>query len=631
MDRGDVTPVDCTMFELDYRQVVRIIHREISECDAVICLVGFAFGHEPRLESLDEHRKSYTQLEYEIAKKRHKPTYVFLASETCPLDDSPQEDAIKAGLQERFRAHIRGGADIYYQFSSMEELLEKVAALEIRSFEPIATTSGGSSSIAIAKYFGVFIALVGAWLFLKQPKDKPVPSLPTSGVKPRDQLAGVVESPPPLPCLSTVRVQVDTKLSHEFVELELRHLVTGQARTNWVASTTSSKRIPSEFSSLPCGNYALTARLDDRLTQVTRSVVAAEGTNSLAITIDWVQVAFETDPRDAVVRVENGAFGDMTISKGRREQTVRPGWRLVSVARDGFLTQTTNILVDLREKGEVPLFSFSLVKRTFPITYRDWKLESPNLEFKWVGRHWIGRTEVTVGQFKEFSVETSRKKAEPMLSLTTNGWRLAANTWEMPPFPQGNDHPVVGISWHDAVDFCKWITKKERSSNRLLTNQFFRLPTVAEYRDLVKNLTPTLNHSNLAGQELWKSSLPWAWPKDYSLIEHHDDGYFRTAPVCESKDVLPGLGLCDLLGNVSEWSMDPYRKTLNLDEDRRGDPEYFDHDGDGGQFRAVLGASWAEHHEIERNPRVVRKAEPGLRTDRIGFRLVLIESESPPW
>lgn len=61
---------------------------------------------------------------------------------------------------------------------------------------------------------------------------------------------------------------------------------------------------------------------------------------------------------------------------------------------------------------------------------------------------WIGRTEVTVGQFRRFVRETGyRTDAEKA------GDR---RTWRNPGFRQGADHPVVCMSAEDALAYARW-------------------------------------------------------------------------------------------------------------------------------------------------------------------------------
>ena len=47
-------------FPPDYRDVWSILRQRISACDAVICLIGFAFGREPRNRPVGMARRSYT-------------------------------------------------------------------------------------------------------------------------------------------------------------------------------------------------------------------------------------------------------------------------------------------------------------------------------------------------------------------------------------------------------------------------------------------------------------------------------------------------------------------------------------------------------------------------------------------
>ncbi len=61
---------------------------------------------------------------------------------------------------------------------------------------------------------------------------------------------------------------------------------------------------------------------------------------------------------------------------------------------------------------------------------------------------WVGRTEVTVGQFARFVKETG---------YVTDAEKAATRfTWKSPGFPQEADHPVVYVSYADARNYAQW-------------------------------------------------------------------------------------------------------------------------------------------------------------------------------
>ena len=79
-------PVVQDHFAQAYRSVTEMLREKIGQCDAAICLVGRRYGHEPPHRDADQPRRSYTQLEYEVAVELGKPVFVFVATDDCPLD-----------------------------------------------------------------------------------------------------------------------------------------------------------------------------------------------------------------------------------------------------------------------------------------------------------------------------------------------------------------------------------------------------------------------------------------------------------------------------------------------------------------------------------------------------------------
>ena len=78
-----VHPIVQDDFPPDYRNVSAMLQNIIASCDAVVCLVGFYYGAEPKNRPDDQPRRSYTQLEYDIALALHKPVYMFVVTDDC--------------------------------------------------------------------------------------------------------------------------------------------------------------------------------------------------------------------------------------------------------------------------------------------------------------------------------------------------------------------------------------------------------------------------------------------------------------------------------------------------------------------------------------------------------------------
>ena len=55
-------------FATDYRTVEEMLRRRLHDSDAVIHIVGFRFGLEPKLRPAGVARRSYTQMEFHIAR-----------------------------------------------------------------------------------------------------------------------------------------------------------------------------------------------------------------------------------------------------------------------------------------------------------------------------------------------------------------------------------------------------------------------------------------------------------------------------------------------------------------------------------------------------------------------------------
>src|SRR5688500_2370164 len=93
-------------FAPDYRTVEEMIRRRLQDSDAVVHSVGFRFGAEPNQRPEEAPRRSYTQMEFDIARELLKPVYVLLSTDTSVRDEpKPNEKAEDADATRLQIAH----------------------------------------------------------------------------------------------------------------------------------------------------------------------------------------------------------------------------------------------------------------------------------------------------------------------------------------------------------------------------------------------------------------------------------------------------------------------------------------------------------------------------------------------
>ena len=146
-------------FPPDYRTVEDMLRKKLHESDAVIHIVGFRFGAEPNLRPLGVARRSYTQMEFDIAREMGKPVYVFVSSAATVRDPlkrdektgadipDPPQDAEATAIQLAHRDAVQKTNHLYYFFNNAAELSKLVAEI------PEVKASGFQADISrIIKY-----------------------------------------------------------------------------------------------------------------------------------------------------------------------------------------------------------------------------------------------------------------------------------------------------------------------------------------------------------------------------------------------------------------------------------------------------------------------------------------------
>jgi internalin A len=128
------TAVHQKKFPPDYREVAAMLEAVISECDAVVHVVGLRYGAEPALASLPPGapRRSYTQLEADMARRLGKKVYVFLCTDDFPYDQvpGPESDEL-AALQRTYRHECRKDNTPRNTVANREQLKEQILRFDL--------------------------------------------------------------------------------------------------------------------------------------------------------------------------------------------------------------------------------------------------------------------------------------------------------------------------------------------------------------------------------------------------------------------------------------------------------------------------------------------------------------------
>lgn len=123
----------------------------------------------------------------------------------------------------------------------------------------------------------------------------------------------------------------------------------------------------------------------------------------------------------------------------------------------------------------------------------------------------------------------------------------------------GGRAPVEGVSWVDAVEFCKRITQRARAEGRLPTGYEYALPTEAQWEYACRAGTDTkFSFGNNDGDlHRYGNYCDLSNTEDFDWKDKaNDDGFDKTAPVGSFKP--NAWDLYDMQGNLWEWTFDRY-------------------------------------------------------------------------
>ncbi len=129
--RMECLPIVQDDFPPDHKTVREMLVAKIKTCDAVVHLSGFYYGAEPQPHPAESERRSFTQMEYEIAMELGLPCYVFLCGEKFPFDDHEPESEEKRALQLAHRQRLLSRDELFYEFDTREDLNSRTRELQL--------------------------------------------------------------------------------------------------------------------------------------------------------------------------------------------------------------------------------------------------------------------------------------------------------------------------------------------------------------------------------------------------------------------------------------------------------------------------------------------------------------------
>ncbi|XP_061051537.1 formylglycine-generating enzyme isoform X4 [Eubalaena glacialis] len=199
-------------------------------------------------------------------------------------------------------------------------------------------------------------------------------------------------------------------------------------------------------------------------------------------------------------------------------------------------------------------------------------------------------------------------KSDIQQAVAAAPWWLPVKgaNWRHPEGPDSTvlhrpDHPVLHVSWNDAVAYCTWAGK--------------RLPTEAEWEyscrgGLQNRLFPWGNKLQPKGQHYAN-----IWQGEFPVTNTGEDGFRGTAPV----DAFPpnGYGLYNIVGNAWEWTSDWWTIHHSVEEtiiNPKGPPS--------GKDRVKKGGSYMCHKSYCYRYRCAARSQntPDSSASNLGFR-----------
>jgi formylglycine-generating enzyme required for sulfatase activity len=264
-------------------------------------------------------------------------------------------------------------------------------------------------------------------------------------------------------------------------------------------------------------------------------------------------------------------------------------------------------------------------------------------------RYWIAKYPVTVTQFERFvestGYVTDNERGEGCW-IEADGIIRYDLDWRHPNFDQGPNHPVICVSWNDAMAYADWFSRNN--------NVIASLPTEAQWEKAARGTDqrkwpwgddpPDGARANFADSNYLRVFGPDQRNADGTI----DDGYPQTSPVDTYNNGQSPYGVIDMAGNTIDWLYDwydasYYARSPNanpIGPERNPVRRKFEIPGGWGDNlqRSIRGGSWTDASgvlSVEEGGHSVRsdmreRTDQYSSDDHLGFRLVIDDSDRHP-
>ncbi len=410
-----------------------------------------------------------------------------------------------------------------------------------------------------------------------------------------------------------LRVKAQQKLSLPPIELQkadgLVAVVSKPAGASITVNGQFRGKTPTDLNLTPGQNYDLTLFKDGYQPQH-RNISVESGKEidlSVTLTANLGKITISAQPGDGLLYVDGRLMGraNQSLTLPARQHQIR-------ISKEGYADHTQTVLPrpDLDQNLSIRLLTNDEYK---------WKNIKPQLSSS------AGQTLLLFKPNDTFTMGASRREQGRRANeaqrniqlnrafylsdtLVTNAQFRRFEKFHSSAHVKGNslngeNYPVVNISWQQAALYCNWLSEQEnlpafyQVSNGVVTgfntdSHGYRLPTEAEWAWAARL------HDGVMQKFGWGDALPptpsfgnfgdrTAAPLLGSILLNYDDGYAVTSPV--KKFPANHRKLYDLSGNAAEWINDFYGIQTGLSLKTEVNPM----GPDKGDYYVIRGSSWA--------------------------------------